>query len=118
MIRVTQLFLLCGLLVLGACGTSDHETLLGKWQCEQDWFQFYNDSTYDGGKAIITLLKKARYTLDEEQHTLTLYTDNEKSTFYLDYEFRGKDTLLLHNKLNAEHIQAIYVRQSTTTKQE
>ena len=64
------------------------------------------------------LIEKARYTLDEEQHTLTLYTDNEQSTFYLDYEFRGKDTLLLHNKLNAEHIQAIYVRQSTTTKQE
>ncbi|MBU3677650.1 MAG: hypothetical protein FGM54_10805, partial [Chitinophagaceae bacterium] len=68
-----------GLLVLAlwgmvqACSPSPKKMIIGKWQCEQDWFQFHEDNTYDGGKAIITLLNKARYTLDEEQHTLTLY---------------------------------------------
>ena len=97
-----------------ACIPSDEERLLGKWQCEQDWFLFYADSTYDGGKAMIPMLKKARYTLNSTDRSLTLYTNQANSTFYLDYTFRGNDTLLLHNKMNSANQQAVYIRQTAS----
>lgn len=98
-----------------ACSSPDEQRLLGKWQCEQDWFVFYADSTYDGGKAIIPMLKKARYTLNPADRSLTLYTNQANSTFYLDYTFRGKDTLLLHNKMNSGNQQAVFIRQHSSS---
>lgn len=83
-----------------ACKPADKELLLGKWQCERDWFHFHKNMTYDSGKDDIQMVRAFRYTIDPAAHTLNLYTDDPNSTYYLVYQFSGSDTLLVRNAMN------------------
>lgn len=97
-IPITFLLLVFSLV---SCQTKDHDKLIGKWENEQDWFEYFSDSTYNSGKAMITMVKGFKYNLDEKDHALTMYTDKDNQTFYLHYDFIGNDTLAIYNKLSS-----------------
>lgn len=99
--------------VLSACGKKDKERLIGKWQCDQVWFEFFPNNTYNGGTSILTEIKGYSYSLDEKDHSLNLYTKEDNNTHYLSYTFKGNDTLILSNKLNSALHEITYIRKST-----
>jgi hypothetical protein len=99
-----------GVIFFSSCKKHDEETLIGKWECDQEWFEFFPDNTYNGGKSIITEFKKYKYIMSPSEHALNLYTNDGSHTFYCTYEFKGKDTLALINSLDKRKIPAIYIR--------
>ena len=90
------------LFLVSACGKQDEEIILGKWQNEQDWFEYRQDKKYSAGKAMITMVKNFSYSLDSKTHELTMYTDEENQTYYLVYRFIGEDTLAVYNRLSTD----------------
>lgn len=100
----------CFALLLISCKQSDSKKIIGKWQSDDDWFEFVNDSSYNSGKSFITMVKEFKYNINVPQNELTLYTDDEKQTYYLQYQFEGNDTLKLNNILNTTPHFAIFVR--------
>lgn len=95
-------FVLGLLLFISACGKKDEELILGKWQNEQDWFEYRKDKKYSAGKAMITMVNNFGYSLDPKTHELTMYTDEENQTYYLVYRFMGEDTLAVYNRLSTD----------------
>lgn len=95
---------------LSSCKKSDQEKIIGKWENDQDWFEFFDNHTYNGGKAIITEVKGYKYDLSESDHQLTMYTQDESQSFYLNYSFIGNDSLALTNTLSKSKIPVIFVR--------
>lgn len=89
-------------LLFNACGKKDEEKILGKWQNEQDWFEFKKENKYSAGKAMITMVKDYKYALDSKTRELTMYTDSENQTYYLVYRFIGNDTLAVYNRLSSD----------------
>lgn len=92
----------CLSLILGAisCTKKDEEKILGKWQNEQDWFLYRADKTYDAGKSVVTMVRQFKYTIDPDVHRLTMYTDQQSQSYYLEYTFIGEDTLAVRNSLS------------------
>lgn len=96
--------------VISSCGKKDEEKIIGKWQCDQLWFEFHPDQTYSGGTSILTEVKGFKYSLSSSDHELNLYTKEDNNAHYLNYSFRGNDTLVLTNKLSTVKHEIIYVR--------
>ncbi len=92
---------LCFCCLLYSCTTSDSEKIIGKWQCDQDWFEFKKDQTYSAGKEFITMVNNFKYTIDTKEKELNMYTDEEQRSYYLKYEFKGMDTLLVRNTMSS-----------------
>lgn len=93
------LFFTCIILFL-ACSKPDRKKIIGKWQNEQDWFEYKEDGTYDSGKDFMKLVNGYKYSIDEKKHELTMYTNKEDKSYYLVYEFIGNDTLSVRNILS------------------
>ena len=92
-----------------ACKQNDQEKIIGKWQSDDEWFEYLSDNTYNSGRATITMVSHFKYTIDAQKKELTMYTDSEKQTYYLKYLFVGNDTLKLNNVLNTEaHFATFY----------
>jgi hypothetical protein len=110
--RYTTLFIgIClALLCATSCSEPESKTIIGRWQSEEKWFEFNTDGTYNGGQYIITEVKGYNYVLDEKAHELNLYTGKDDEIYYLHYEFKHPDTLILRNKLNTNQQSATYVR--------
>ncbi|MBK8686108.1 MAG: hypothetical protein IPN26_14665 [Bacteroidetes bacterium] len=92
----------CISLILGtiSCSKKDEKKILGKWQNEQDWFLYRADKTYDAGKSVVTMVRQFKYTSDPDVHRLTMYTDQQSQSYYLEYTFIGEDTLAVRNSLS------------------
>ncbi len=88
-------------LCLASCKQSDNKLIIGKWQNEQDWFHFKNDTSYNSGKEMIKMVDNFKYTIDSKDKALNLYTNDKNSTFYLHYEFIGTDTLAVYNLMSS-----------------
>lgn len=96
------------LLMLG-CKISDEKKIIGKWQSDDEWYEYLDDYTYNSGRAYITMVKGFKYTLDMDKKELTMYTDDKNQTYYLQYQFKGNDTLMLNNVLNTQaHFATFY----------
>jgi len=96
------IFLSLGLSMLLACGKKEDELILGKWQNEQDWFEYKKDQKYSAGKMMLTMVKDFKYTIDTKAKQLTMYTDEANQTYYLIYRFYGEDTLAVRNQMNTD----------------
>lgn len=96
--------------ILSSCHTSDDKLLIGKWQSDQDWYEYRADHTYDGGKSVITLVKNFKYSIDPQTHELNMYTDDKNRTYYLIYEFAGKDTLMVRNRMSSNKTMVAFYR--------
>ena len=103
-------------LFLNACKLTDEEKILGKWQNEQDWFEFKIDPNnssnkiYDSGKDDIKMVRNFKYTIDPKRKELNLYTDDKNTTYYLIYEFIGNDTLAVRNSMSSNKTMIHFVR--------
>jgi hypothetical protein len=94
---------------LVACGKSDEKKMIGKWQSDDVWYEYLDNKTYNSGRSIITMIKGFKYSINEEKHELTMYTDDANQTYYLQYQFKDNDTLLLNNVLNSKpHFEKFY----------
>ena len=91
---------ICLLFGMMSCAKKDEEKILGKWQNEQDWFLYRADKTYDAGKSVLTMVRQFKYTIDPDVHRLTMYTDQQSQSYYLEYAFIGEDTLAVRNSLS------------------
>ncbi|MBL7764643.1 MAG: hypothetical protein JNJ58_00995 [Chitinophagaceae bacterium] len=98
------------LFILSACQPSDENLLVGKWQSDQDWYEYRADHTYDGGKSVVTLVKNFKYSIDPKAHELNMYTDDKNRTYYLIYEFAGTDTLLVRNRMSSNETMVAFYR--------
>lgn len=96
--------------VITACQQSDSKKIIGKWQNDDSWFEYFEDKTYSSGRAYIEMVKGFKYQIDEQKKELNMYTDIQNQIFYLQYEFRGNDTLLLNNLLNTNQHFVTYYR--------
>lgn len=85
-----------------ACGQKDEEKIIGKWQNEQDWFEYKKESKYSAGKSMLTMVKDFKYSIDPTKRELTMYTNEENQTYYLVYQFIGNDTLAIFNRLSSD----------------
>lgn len=90
----------CICILFFSCKQNDQQLLIGKWQSDDVWYEYFEDNTYNSGRAIIKMVEKYKYTLDEKNKTLNMYTDNPSLTFYLQYQFVHNDTLILNNTMN------------------
>jgi hypothetical protein len=100
------------LLFYAACKPTDKQKLLGKWQCENDWFHYKTDSTYSSGKYEITMVDNYKYTLDAQTHELNIYTNKANETFYLKYKFVHDDTLYVRNIMSSDTSWVVFTRQN------
>lgn len=89
---------------------TDQQILMGKWQNEQDWFEFISDTTYNAGKDFVTLVHAYKYSIDISTHQLSLYTQHTDKSYYLKYFFSGEDTLLVRNLLSTDTTLVTFVR--------
>ena len=97
------------LLLTLSCQDADDKKIIGKWQSDDEWYEYLDDHTYNSGRAFITMVKGFKYQLDIQKKSLTMYTDDAGQTYYLQYQFKGNDTLLLNNVLNSKaHYVAFY----------
>jgi hypothetical protein len=94
--------LCCLTAMLYSCGKKDEEIIIGKWQSDQDWFEYHQDQTYSAGKMIMTMVKNFKYNIDTKAKELTMYTDEENQTYYLIYRFIGNDTMAIRNRLSTD----------------
>ena len=109
---IRPLFFIFLLMLCNACDQSDQERLIGKWQNEQDWFEFKENHQYSSGKDDIKMVDHFEYVLDPAASELNLYTDDKNTTYYLLYQFRGNDTLAVRNKLSTNKDFILFVRKS------
>ncbi len=109
---MNKLFLGMFILTLGlyACKPqSDSKKIIGKWQSDDDWFEYFENNSYNSGRAYIEMVKGFKYSIDEQKKELNMYTDDKNQTYYLEYEFVGNDTLRLNNILNTKtHFATFY----------
>lgn len=94
--------LCCLIAILYSCGKKDEEIIIGKWQSDQDWFEYHQDQTYSAGKMMMTMVKNFKYNIDTKAKELTMYTDEENQTYYLIYRFIGNDTMAIRNRLSTD----------------
>ena len=97
-----------------SCTPSDEKRLLGKWQCERDWFLFKDSQTYDSGKDDIQMVTGFTYTIDSKLKELNLYTHDPHTTYYLIYQFKGSDTLEVRNALSSRKTMILFHRVHVT----
>jgi hypothetical protein len=90
------------LILFSACKKSDKKMIVGKWQNEMDWFEYFENGTYDSGKDFLTLLQGYQYSIDEKKNELNMYTNNTDKSYYLKYKFIGNDTLSVRNSLSTD----------------
>ena len=90
------------LIFFSACKKSDKKMIVGKWQNEMDWFEYFENGTYDSGKDFLTLLQGYQYSIDEKKNELNMYTNNPDKSYYLKYKFIGNDTLSVRNSLSTD----------------
>lgn len=90
------------LILFSACKKSDKKTIVGKWQNEMDWYEYFENGTYDSGKDYLTLLQGYQYSIDEKKNELNMYTNNPDKSYYLKYKFIGNDTLSVRNSLSTD----------------
>jgi hypothetical protein len=83
-----------------ACIKPDKKTIIGKWQSDSDWFEYFDNGTYDSGKDFLILVHAYRYTIDEKKNELNMYTNKSDKSYYLKYKFVGNDTLSVRNSLS------------------
>lgn len=98
------------MLLLASCGMSDNDRIIGKWQCDQDWFEYKTDGTYDAGKVVLTMERGYKYKLNPEKKELIMYTKQSSETYYLQYEFRGDDTIALRNSMSSSKDYNVFYR--------
>jgi len=97
--------------MLWSCGKkNDKERIIGKWQSEQDWFEYRKDMKYSAGKMMMTMVHDFTYSIDENSRELTMYTDEQNQTYYLLYRFVGNDTLAIRNRLSTDTSVVYFVR--------
>ena len=84
-----------------ACSISDEKRIVAKWQSDDVWYEYLDTKTYNSGRGYLTMIKGFKYSIDIEKKELTMYTDDPNQTYYLQYQFKGNDTLLLNNVLNS-----------------
>lgn len=96
------IFFFALLILFSACKKSDKKTIVGKWQNEMDWFEYFENGTYDSGKDFLTLLQGYQYSIDEKRNELNMYTNNTDKSYYLKYKFIGNDTLSVRNSLSTD----------------
>ncbi|MBK7691625.1 MAG: hypothetical protein IPJ31_11075 [Bacteroidetes bacterium] len=89
------------LVFLMACGISDEKRIVAKWQSDDVWYEYLDNNTYNSGRGYLTMIKGFKYSIDIEKKELTMYTDDPNQTYYLQYQYKGNDTLLLNNVLNS-----------------
>ncbi len=90
------------MLILFSCGKKDEEIIIGKWQSDQDWFEYKQNYTYSAGKMMMTMVKNFKFTIDAKAKELTMYTDEKNQTYYLIYQFLGNDTMAIRNRLSTD----------------
>lgn len=96
---------------LFGCNTAkDKKMLLGKWHSDELWFEFVNDSIYNGGVASFTEIKAQAYLLDEKQKSLSLFTPDKNKVYYLKYKFIGRDSIEFINQMNSSGKGVIYYK--------
>lgn len=113
------LFLLFGMIIIFiACNKEDKKILIGKWQSDRDWFQYFEDGTYNSGKDDFQMVTGYKYTLDKNKKELTMYTKSTEQTFYLKYKFFGNDTLAVRNILSTDTTNVKFYRVKESKKEE
>lgn len=95
------LIIFFGMCFLTSCAKKDEEKIIGKWQNEEDWFEYHQDKTYNAGKSFIVMVKNFKYSIDPSLKQLTMYTDENSKSYYLIYEFHGDDTLAVRNSMSS-----------------
>lgn len=106
-----QLILFIFVITFISCRQSrDADTLIGKWDDDNYWFEFHADNTYSGGIGPLRQVENALYSLNEKEHTLTLYTKNPRETYYLKYKIKGEDTLSVMNYMSSTVREVIYIK--------
>lgn len=109
--RLKQLYIsLLFTALISSCAQSDEEKIIGKWQCDQDWFEYKPDGTYDAGKVVLTMERGYKYKIYPEKKELTMYTKQSNDTYYLQYEFRGEDSLALRNSMSSNKDYNVFYR--------
>lgn len=106
------------LILFSACKKSDKKMIVGKWQNEMDWFEYFENGTYDSGKDFLTIVQGYRYSIDENKHELNMYTNNTDKSYYLKYKFIGNDTLSVRNSLSTDTTMIKFYRVIENKKEE
>lgn len=106
------------LILFLACNKEDKKILIGKWQSDRDWFQYFEDGTYNSGKDDFQMVTGYKYTLDKNKKELTMYTKSTEKTFYLKYKFLGNDTLAVRNILSTDTTDVKFYRVKESKKEE
>jgi hypothetical protein len=106
------------LILFSACKKSDKKMIVGKWQNEMDWFEYFENGTYDSGKDFLTIVQGYQYSIDENKHELNMYTNNTDKSYYLKYKFIGEDTLSVRNSLSTDTTMIKFYRVIENKKEE
>jgi hypothetical protein len=106
------------LILFSACKKSDKKMIVGKWQNEMDWFEYFENGTYDSGKDFLTIVQGYQYSIDENKHELNMYTNNSDKSYYLKYKFIGEDTLSVRNSLSTDTTMIKFYRVIENKKEE
>ncbi len=92
--------------------------IVGKWQNEMDWFEYFENGTYDSGKDFLTIVQGYQYSIDENKHELNMYTNQSDKSYYLKYKFIGEDTLSVRNSLSTDTTMIKFYRVIENKKEE
>jgi hypothetical protein len=106
------------LILFSACKKSDKKMIVGKWQNEMDWFEYFENGTYDSGKDFLTIVQGYQYSIDENKHELNMYTNQSDKSYYLKYNFIGEDTLSVRNSLSTDTTMIKFYRVIENKKEE
>lgn len=106
------------LILFSACKKSDKKMIVGKWQNEMDWFEYFENGTYDSGKDFLTIVQGYQYSIDENKHELNMYTNQSDKSYYLKYKFIGNDTLSVRNSLSTDTTMIKFYRVIENKKEE
>lgn len=97
-----------------SCAQSDEEKIVGKWDNDDNWFDYKADKTYNSGIGAIKMTNDYKYSLDATKKELTMYTNSKDKTFYLTYEFIGDDTLAVRNVMSSDKTMIKFVKEKKT----
>jgi len=92
--------------------------IVGKWQNEMDWFEYFDNGKYDSGKDFLTIVQGYQYSIDENKHELNMYTNKSDKSYYLKYKFLGEDTLAVRNSLSTDTTMIKFYRVIENKKEE
>jgi hypothetical protein len=106
------------LILFSACKKSDKKMIVGKWQNEMDWYEYFENGTYDSGKDFLTIVQGYQYSIDENKHELNMYTNQSDKSYYLKYKFIGEDTLSVRNSLSTDTTMIKFYRVIENKKEE